>query len=72
MIILDNSDQCLKAAQILRAQGLLEIDFYGFVPGYGYAQTTSIFFRGHLKFLTLASFPPQKRIAQPNVPWPEC
>lgn len=72
MIILDNSDQCLKAAQILRTKGLLEIDFSGFVPGYGYAQTTSIFFRGHLKFPTLASFQPQRSIAQPNVPWPNC
>jgi hypothetical protein len=33
MIILDNSDQCLKTAQLLRTEGLTEIDFSGFVLG---------------------------------------
>lgn len=71
MIILDNSDQCLKACEILRSAGLTEIDFTGFAPSNGYAQTTSIFFRGALKFRTSAA-QPRRSVAQPNPPWPDC
>jgi hypothetical protein len=50
MIILDNSDQCLKACETLRALGFTQIDFTGFIPGGGYAQATSIFFKCIFKF----------------------
>lgn len=72
MIILDNSDQCLKACQVLRDQGLVQIDFTGFAPSNGYAQTTSIFFRGYLKFRTPNLTQPHPSPAQPNPPWKDC
>jgi len=70
IIILDNSDQCLRACEVLRNQGFIQIDFTGFAPSNGYAQTTSIFFRGALKFRALAS-QPERSSAQPNPPWDE-
>jgi hypothetical protein len=72
MIILDNSDQCLEACRVLRDKGFQQIDFTGMAPGTGYAQTTSIFFKGQLGFKTLRSFQPAKSVAQPNEPWPMC
>ncbi|MGO9060489.1 MAG: SAM-dependent methyltransferase, partial [Candidatus Binataceae bacterium] len=71
MIVLDNSDQCLKACEVLRAHGLTQIDFTGFAPSNGYAQTTSIFFRGSPKFKAQQNFRPHRSPAQPNVPWPD-
>lgn len=72
MIILDNSDQCLKGCWVLRDNGLTQIDFTGFLPGGGYAQTTSIFFRETLKFKTRETYQPLSSPAQPNPPWPKC
>lgn len=72
MIILDNSDQCLKACKILRSHGFSQIDFTGFAPANGYAQATSIFFREPLKFKTRQPDQPQLSPAQPNPPWPNC
>lgn len=71
MVLLDNSDQCLKACDVLRGHGLTQIDFTGFVPGGGYAHTTSIFFAGALKFRPLAC-QPRRSPAQPNPPWQNC
>ena len=71
-IILDNSDQCLKACQVLRSKSLSQIDFAGFSPGNGYAQTTSIFFRQFWKFKTRDAVQPHRSLAQPNLPWPGC
>ena len=71
MIILDNGDQCLKACEVLRSPGLIEIDFSGFVPGNGYAQTTCVFLRGYLKFKP-RNLQPACCPAQPNSPWPKC
>lgn len=68
-VILDNSDQCLQSARILRESGLVEIDFTGFSPGGGYAHTTSIFFRGTHLFNSLNG-QPVRSVAQPNPPWP--
>jgi hypothetical protein len=72
MIILDNSDQCLKASKVLRDNGFTQIDFTGFCPGGGYGHATSIFFRETLKFKTRESDQPQLGPAQPNPPWPKC
>lgn len=69
MVILDNSEQCLKACEVLRGHRLVQIDFTGFAPSAGYAQTTSIFFRGFLKFKPLKDFQPHGGPAQPNGPW---
>ncbi|MFA6180406.1 MAG: hypothetical protein WC696_12410 [Candidatus Methylopumilus sp.] len=69
MIILDNSDQCLKACEVLRGHGLVQIDFTGFAPSNGYAQTTSVFFRDRLKFKPLRNIQPHRGPAQPNGPW---
>lgn len=43
MIIVDNSDRHYKGCDLLREQGLLQIDFNGFSPVNRYASTTSIF-----------------------------
>ena len=72
LIILDNSDQCQKASLVLRNSDLSQIDFTGFVPGNGYAHTTSIFFRGVLKFRTRNMSQPHLSPAQPNPPWEDC
>jgi hypothetical protein len=72
VIILDNSDQCLKACEVLRKNCLTQIDFSGFAPCNGYAQTTSIFFRGRLKFQPKQKFQPHRSPAQRNDPWPNC
>ena len=71
IIILDNSDQCLKAANTLRMAGLTEIDFSGFIPGSGYGHTTSVFFNQSIRFQTLMP-QPNKPVSQPNPPWPKC
>lgn len=69
LIILDNSDQCPKACEILRKNRLTQIDFAGFVPSNVYAQATSIFFRERIKFRTRGMNQPYLSPAQPNVPW---
>lgn len=71
MIILDNSDQCLIACEVLRQNGFTQIDFTGFAPGSGYAQCTSIFFRKYLKFNT-RSKQPALSPAQRESPWKDC
>ena len=72
MIILDNSDQCPKACATLRDNGFVQIDFTGFVPSNGYAQTTSIFFRDTLKFKVRYPNQPHRSPAQPNPAWENC
>jgi hypothetical protein len=71
-IILDNSDQCLRACKVLRAAGFTQIDFTGFAPGVAYAQCTSFFFKNGYKFKPFGDVQPHKSLAQPNEPWPEC
>ena len=72
IILLDNSDQCLKACEALRKRGLVQIDFTGFAPGGGYAQTTSLFFRNSIKFKPRFGIQPARSVAQPNEPWLNC
>jgi hypothetical protein len=72
VIILENSDQCQRACAVLRNSGLSQIDFTGFVPGSGYAQTTSIFFRNSIKFQARGTCQPHLSVAQPNPPWDGC
>jgi hypothetical protein len=71
-IILDNSDQCLRACEVLREKGLVQIDFTGFAPSNGYAQTTSVFFRNSIRFRPLNMIQPARSPAQPNLPWQNC
>jgi hypothetical protein len=68
-VILDNSDQSLQSARVLRDAGLLQVDFTGFCPGNGYAQTTSIFFDRNYYFHTTDEVQPHQSPAQPNPPW---
>ena len=72
IVLIDNSDQCLRSCDILRRAGLTQIDFTGFVPGAGYAQSTSLFFKNGIKFKTIAQTQPMRSVAQPNGPWPNC
>jgi hypothetical protein len=72
IIILDNSDQCQRACETLRHAGLVQIDFTGFAPGAGYAQTTSVFLRESFRFRNRGANHPQLSPAQPNPPWAEC
>ena len=72
LILLDNSDQCLFATEELRKSGFQQIDFAGIAPSCSYAQTTSIFFKGKLKFSTIEKYQPVKSVAQPNNPWENC
>ena len=71
-IILDNSDQCQKACAVLRDAGLVQIDFTGFAPGGGYAQSTSIFFRESFRFRSRGIYRPELSPAQANRPWQDC
>jgi len=72
LIVLDNSDQCPRAAEVLRIRGFTQIDFTGFAPCNGYAQSTSLFFRQYLKFATTQKDQPRLSPAQPNPPWKDC
>jgi len=72
MILLDNSDQCLKTCSVLRGSGFTQIDFTGFVPGNGYAHCTSVFFKNTLKFSVSGGSQPHQSPAQPNPPWEGC
>jgi len=47
-------------------------NFTGYGPGFGYAQTASIFFRGSLKFQPQQSYQPHRSPTQLNPPWPNC
>jgi hypothetical protein len=69
-VVLDNSDQCLQSAKILRDADFIQVDFTGFCPGGGYAQTTSIFFDREYSFRTIDGIQPHPSPAQPNPPWP--
>lgn len=71
-ILLDNSDQCLRTTAILRSAGLTQIDFTGFAPGAGYAQSTSLFFYERIKFPLRFGEAPLRSVAQPNPPWENC
>ena len=44
-VILDNSDWFPETSKVLRAAGLLEIDFFGFGPINDYTSATSLYFR---------------------------
>lgn len=70
-VILDNSDQCPESARALRMAGLIQIDFTGFAPGCGYAQTTSLFLDRKFRFAPLGDIQPRPSPAQPNAPWPD-
>ncbi len=69
IIILDNSDQCLNSAYILRSAGLIQADFTGFAPLSSHAQTTTVFFTRGYDFQPKNGHQPHKSVAQPNNPW---
>ena len=71
IIILDNSDQCLNSAAILRNSGLIQCDFTGFAPLSADAQTTSVFFSRDYNFEPLNGYQPHKSVAQPSQPYPD-
>jgi len=70
IIILDNSDRCLKSAEILRNAGLIQSDFTGFTPLNPNAQTTTVFFSRDYNFEPLNGYQPHKSVAQPFDPYP--
>jgi len=72
LIVLDNSDQCLKATAVLRAAGFTQIDFTGLVPTMGYAHSTSIFLKQRIALPSLHADLPAQSVAQPNPPWENC
>ena len=45
IIILDNADWCIKSAELLRNNGFIQIDFYGYSPNNSYPSMTSLFFK---------------------------
>ena len=57
MIILDNSDWFVEAAECLRSRGFTQVDFQGFGPCNAYTWTSSAFFAGPLDLPRLD--PPQ-------------
>jgi hypothetical protein len=50
MIILDNSDWCIKTARLLREANLIEVDMSGFGPYNPYTWTTSFFLHREFNF----------------------
>lgn len=64
MIILDDSDRIntsmeyVRAVEILKQAGLLQVDFYGFCPMNNYTKTTSVFFSRNFDFKSLYKVQP--------------
>lgn len=64
LIILDDSDRVntskeyFDAINILKDNGLLQVDFYGFCPMNNYTKTTSVFFRRNFDFKSLNEVQP--------------
>jgi len=69
IIILDNSDRCLKSAEILRNAGFIQADFTGFAPLGPHAQTTTVFFTRDYNFQPLLGHQPHQSVAQPSLPY---
>jgi Methyltransferase domain len=70
IVVLDNSDQWLKSAAILRNGGLIQIDFTGFSPLNIHAHCTSIFLTRDYNFQPTEGYQPHASVAQPWQPWP--
>jgi len=71
VVILDNSDQWLKSAAVLRHGGLIQADFTGFSPLNSGAGCTSVFFTRDYNFQPRNGYQPHASVAQPLKPWPE-
>jgi len=70
LVVLDNADWHHHCAAVLRAAGLLEVDFSGFGPINGYTWTTSLFF--HREFAFRCREPHQPRHGIGSLPqWEE-
>ena len=52
MIILDNSDQCLKACEVMRSNGLTQIDFAGICPVQWLCSDNKHIFSRHVEIST--------------------
>lgn len=63
MIILDNADWYPKTAAVLRAAGLIQVDFSGYGPVNNYTWTTSLFLRPGVKLKPIGEHMPQPAIA---------
>jgi hypothetical protein len=61
LLILDNSDWLPDVAADLRAAGLLQVDFHGFIPLGDHSSTTSLFFRRDADFRPTANQPAPPR-----------
>lgn len=60
IIVLDNSDCHVGAAEVLRNADLIQIDFCGFAPGNELEQVTSLFLRRDFRFPPLERWQPRK------------
>lgn len=58
MAILDNADWHPDSARVLRASGLLQVDFAGFKVTESHASTTSVFLKRDFNFATLQARQP--------------
>lgn len=62
LIILDNSDWHTTAASILRTEGLLQVDMFGFGPINDYTWATSLFFDRNFAFKPTSEIQPKHGI----------
>jgi hypothetical protein len=70
IIIVDNTDQWPKTAEVLRNRDFIEVDFTGFSPGGPSCHTTSIFFSRDFRGRPRQNVQPIRSVAQPNEAWP--
>lgn len=59
-IILDNSDCHVRAAKVLHAANLIQVDMNGFCPGNLHEQATTFFFKRDFNFEPIAEWQPVK------------
>ena len=70
IIIVDNTDQWPRTAEVLRKADFIEVDFTGFSPGMTSCHTTSIFFSREFRGTPQHDVQPIRSVAQPNEAWP--
>jgi hypothetical protein len=70
MIILDNSDDALQAANTLRAAGFIQVDFTGFAPRNVQQHCTSMFLTRDFNFAPRNDVQPVRSLANVTQPWP--
>ncbi len=70
MIVLDNSDQCPRTCEFLRARNFLQVDFTGFAPTNVSTHCTTIFFDRQFNFPLRTGTQPIPSPGQTSPPWP--